>query len=105
MNVNDIIITKHAIERFRERCPTPSLKNHGNTEWVIKMLLAKAIPIRFSKEHMVKRLLSNSMEYADYFYSEGYIFVCSENKPKTLITVEFQEGRQFGVDFFRLDTH
>lgn len=98
----NIIITKHARDRFLERHPDPNFKKQPN-ETIMK-LLDRAIPIEFSKEHKVKRLLNNGFEDADYLYNSGWIFVCNKEDPKTLITVERQEDRIFGRDLFKLCT-
>ena len=96
----DIKITKHALQRFLERNENKGYNRKPKE--VIERLFDESFPIVFSKEHMVKRLLNNGFENVDYFYNNGWIFVCSKDIQKIVITVERQEDKKFGRDIFRM---
>lgn len=93
-------ITKHAEQRFLQRNDR-QIKPKDISKIIIK-LLENSFPIEFSKEHRVKRLLNNGFEDAEYLYNNGWIFVCSKTEPKSVITVERQDDRQFGRDLFKI---
>jgi hypothetical protein len=100
-NTEDCIVTKHAINRFLERTPDPNPPQKPNTiKKAIKKLFQNSFEIRFSKEHQFRRLLNNGCEDAKYFYNQGWIFVCSNN---TIVTMERQGLKQFGVDLFKTE--
>jgi len=93
----EIIITKHAIERFEER--NEDVSKPSNVEKTIRKLLKKSFQIKFSGKHQVIRLLNNDIKEAVYYYSSGWIFVVSNNK---IVTIERQGDKKFGKDLFRV---
>lgn len=112
-NVDNVIVSRHALERYYYRHPDPSIKSGFDAKNIkrnekatkaIRKILKRGIFIEFSKEHKVKRLLSNGFEDVDYLFSEGWIFVVSKNDPRVVITIERQEGRAFGRDLFEIKT-
>jgi hypothetical protein len=104
LDTDNIRVSRHACERFALRHPDPSIKVSYNEKRIksIKKLLGHAFPIKFNKEHRVKRLLSNDFEETDYLYYEGWIFVVSKNDPRVVITIEREEDRAFGKDLFKI---
>ena len=100
VNSMKINITRHALERFLSRDPSPTpIKDPEKT---IEKLFKKAIPITFTKEYQIKRMLSNGFEDINYFYNNGWIFVCSTRDPKDIITMERQGDKRFNKDIFSI---
>lgn len=100
MSMMEIIITRHAMERFEQRNVHSDVGNN-DPEKMVRKLLDRAYEIEFSKEHRIKRLLSNDFQNSRYFYNNGLIFVCTDTDPMHLVTIEGQGTRKFGRDLFK----
>src|SRR5262249_35480439 len=95
-------VSKHAIHRFLERHPGESVSEEQATISVLK-LFSHARPILFKKPFMVERQLNNGQP-ADYFFHQGWIFVVTQEKPPTIMTVERQGRKKLGRDFWYTDS-
>ena len=93
------ILTKHSIDRFKERNPNKNDESKDQ-EKLIHRLLIGSYEIKFSATHQVVRLLNNNIKEAKYLYNNGWIFVCGDNN--VIITIERQDDKKFGKDLFRV---
>lgn len=85
----ELIISKHALERFIERWPQANpRKPLGDPIQALAHLLEFAEEGRMSKGGRVRRIINNNFKPAVYFYNRGWRFVLSDDEPKTLLTVE-----------------
>jgi len=81
----EILVTKHAIERFRER--TKSLKTDREISYRIRKMFERARPIELPAVHRVIKIIENNMRPVKYFRGDsGFVFITSEDK-QTIITV------------------
>lgn len=90
--MNEIEITRHAIERFVERSKKLGHGEPKNPQKIILRLLQKAIPCEIDPIHKVKRLINHNGE-ARYLTYQGWRFVMDENGEK-LLTVEREKHEQ-----------
>ena len=91
-----IVITRHARDRYKERCPEES---HGkDIDRAIRNTFKPASLIEYITHHRIIRLLNNGCADTEYYYNSGLIFVINP-KTHTLITIEEQSGRILGKDF------
>ena len=72
----------------------------GSARSAIVKLFFRSRKIRFKDQFMVERFLRNNLEPANYYFNSGFIFVTNKDEPPTILTVEFQNERKLGVDFF-----
>lgn len=85
----DLIITKHALDRFKNywleldpQPPTNYLKTLGR-------LLAAARPQSLDRPHSVLRIIKHNFTKAEYLVNLGWRFVIVDNGGRlTLVTVE-----------------
>ncbi len=100
--LSGIKVTKHAVERFLLRNPGEKMDKE-TAKRVIKKLFNRAEQIRFKDVYMVERLLRNKVMPVDYYYSNGFIFVATQETPPTILTVELSMGKKLGKDFFYIE--
>ena len=84
--MGDVIITRHARERFVERSVKMGAHLPPDPEASIRKLLNRSQPDESLPEHVrVRRLLSNELKDAIYRACEGWRFVIVSDK---LLTIE-----------------
>ena len=94
--MENVIISAHAMERFKERYDKRNLgKNPLKT---FKRLLSLAKEIKYTSFHNVVRLLNHGCTETKYFYHSGLIFVYVP-EGNTIVTVEHQLHKQRGKHF------
>jgi hypothetical protein len=95
-----ISITRHARDRYKERCP---VEQHGkDIDRAIRNTFKPASLIEYITHHRIIRLLNNGCADTEYYYNSGLIFVINP-QTHTLITIEEQAGRTLGKDFAYVD--
>ncbi len=95
-------VTHHAVERFLSRLGGEAIEEESARGAIIKMF-SHARQIRFKDEYMLRRILSNACEAADYYYHGGFIFVTSREVPPVIVTVERTESKKLGADFWYVE--
>jgi len=95
MSPDSIKITKHAIERFFGWSDSSS----KDPEKTIRKLFSRAFEVRFNNIHAVLRLLHHDFQDTQYYFYEGWLFVCANN---TLVTIERNTGK-IGRDLIKVE--
>jgi hypothetical protein len=98
MGLQDVIISKHAIERFLQRNEDPAIEKCKNPRGSILKLLAKSFPVKYTSHHVV-RLLSNNLIEAKYYYNSGWVMIIANN---VMVTMERPVRNEIGKDIIIL---
>ncbi len=94
-DINNIIITNHAYDRFKERSEKLQLYV-GCPKSEIKRLLQDAVEEQLSDGHRIERILNNDYQDAFYYICDGWRFVIVNKSPEeiVLVTVEREKRSQ-----------
>jgi hypothetical protein len=82
----ELTITRHAIDRFLERCAKLGMKLPEDIEGFIHKLVKRATPEPLEPGHKVRRIFNHNAN-AQYLVAEGWRFVLSENG-NMVLTIE-----------------
>jgi len=85
LDLLNIEISEHAIEKFIERCEINGMLVSTNPGQAIKNLLFKAQYEEVDKRQRVHRLIKNRFQPAEYYTADGWRFVISNN---VVVTIE-----------------
>ncbi len=94
----DVGVTKHALDRYLEREKGQRIPEEAAKMAILK-LFGQAHQIVFRDAFMAERLLNNGQP-ADYYFNSGWIFVVTQDVPRTIMTSERQWHRRLGRDFW-----
>ena len=100
MLMASFVITEHALQRFISRNPRAHL-DEATARVAMRKMLGQARRVRFKREFMTKRFVSNDCQEVHYLYSpNGFIFVTTIERPPVVVTVERTGGKKLNRDFF-----
>jgi hypothetical protein len=82
MNTSDLVISNHAVRRWRER--TGAKYSDDRVKSKMLALLAVAQRAELNPVNSVKALLNHDLEEADYYMASNFVFVIVGNTIKTV---------------------
>lgn len=97
-----IRVSKHAIERFLERDPSNDMSEESARVAIIK-IFSQSKEIKLKTEYTVERFFNNGQQLVRYFYSNGFIFVVTDEENPLILTVERKWNRKLNKDFWFTD--
>jgi len=100
--MSGVIVTDHAISRVIKRTGS-DVRDEQVARIAILKSFSKARRIRFNPEFMIRRIMNNDFKTADYYWVSDLVFVVSDVKPHTILTVEKLWGKRLNKDFFYVD--
>lgn len=96
---DDVVVTDHAAIRFVSRQPA-EFSTKKDPKDVVRKVFSNARRIRFKSGFMIERLINNKFTDVDYYFHSGWIFVCTRQIPRTILTAERQGHRKLNQDFW-----
>jgi len=100
--MSGVQVSDHALHRFIERT-SPDIADKKTGRVAVLRAFSKARRIRFRSDYMITRLISNDFSEADYYWVSDLVFVVTNRKPQTIVTVEKLWGKSLNKDFFYAD--
>ena len=100
---SNIQITKHAIDRYLERCVGSQVMDSETARLAMIKEFSQAKEIYFKEDYQVERLLNNKFIEAKYYFIMGHIYVTDTKTPPTILTVEPTFGKHLNQDFWYAD--
>lgn len=84
-----LILTRHAIERFKERFCRLANSRLTDPEATIRRLLKRTVLEQISPKERVRRLINNGFHDCWYMAADGWRFVCvAKDGNVVIVTIE-----------------
>lgn len=99
----DVKISLHALERFKTRSKTKSIKDSDIANEILN-LFSLSERILFKKSFMTERLINHNFNEVEYYVKKKLVFVTTTTINKLIITIEKLGNKTINKDFHLINS-